>query len=81
MDAAVGLSRDGRADGVGDAHGEGAAGLAVPQGVQGVGGLAGLRDEEADVVPVGQKRQISIGTRQESDLLLVLSLWCELAYD
>lgn len=77
----MGLSRDGRADGVGDAHGEGAAGLAVPQGVQGVGGLAGLRDEEADVVPVSQKRKMSTGTKKETNLPLALSLWCELAYD
>ena len=52
VDSAVSLARNGRADGVGDAHGQGATGLAVAQGIEGVGRLTGLRDEEADVVPV-----------------------------
>ncbi len=52
VDTAVSLARDGGADGVGDAHGQSTAGLAVAQGVQSVGRLAGLRDEEADVIPV-----------------------------
>ena len=52
VDSTVSLARNGRADSVGDAHGQGAAGLAVSQGVEGVGRLAGLRDKEADVIPV-----------------------------
>jgi hypothetical protein len=43
---------DGGADRVGDAHGEGATGLAVAQGIQGVSRLAGLGNEEADVISV-----------------------------
>ena len=45
------LPANGRPDRVGDAHDEGATALAVPEGVQSVGCLAGLRDEEANVVP------------------------------
>lgn len=52
VNSAVSLAWNGRADGVGDAHGQGAAWLAIAQGVEGVGRLAGLRDEEANVVPV-----------------------------
>lgn len=40
VDAAVGLSRDGAAHGVGDAHGQGSAVLAVAQCQEGVRGLA-----------------------------------------
>ena len=49
------LPANGRPDRVGDAHDEGATALAVPEGVQSVGCLAGLRDEEANVVPTNSQ--------------------------
>ena len=49
------LPANGRPDRVGDAHDEGATALAVPEGVQSVGCLAGLRDEEANVVPANSQ--------------------------
>ena len=55
MDSAVRLPANGRPDRVGDAHDEGATALAVPEGVQSVGCLAGLRDEEANVVPANSQ--------------------------
>ena len=51
VDTTVSLPGDGGADGIREAHGKGTAGLAVAQGVQGVGGFARLGDEEADVIP------------------------------
>ena len=59
------LPANGRPDRVGDAHDEGATALAVPEGVQSVGCLAGLRDEEANVVPTNG--QIMRGTRTLKD--------------
>ena len=52
----MGLPRDGGADGVGDAHRQRAAGLAVAERVQSVSGLAGLRDEETNVISVWKEK-------------------------
>ncbi|KAI3475145.1 hypothetical protein L1887_63506 [Cichorium endivia] len=50
VDTAVSLARHGGADGVDDAETEGAALEAVAEREDGVGGLTGLRDKDADVV-------------------------------
>ena len=52
VDSTVSLARDGRADRVGDAHGQRATRLAVAKRVQRVRGLARLGDEEANVISV-----------------------------
>ena len=59
------LPANGRPDRVGDAHDEGATALAVPEGVQSVGCLAGLRDEEANVVPANSRNMRILGLNFE----------------
>jgi len=50
MDAAVGLAGDGTSDGVDDTNAECAALEAVSHSQDGIGGFAGLRDKDADVI-------------------------------
>lgn len=56
--AAVRLSANGAADGVGDADDQRTPVLAVAQGHQGVGRLTRLRDEEAHIVP--EDRRVAV---------------------
>ena len=59
VDAAFGLARDGRADDVADAQDVAALALDLPQGVEGVGRLAGLGDGEPKAIALHDRVPIS----------------------
>jgi hypothetical protein len=59
-DGALGLAGDGRADDVADGEGLRSVGEHLALGGDGVGGLAGLRDEEADGARVGERGAVAV---------------------